>query len=426
MFATMKQIFKSENKDLRRRIYFTLFCLFIFKLGTTIIVPGVDAKLLGSNLGFLELINAMGGGALEKFSIFALGVMPYITASIIIQLLQMDIVPYLTELSKQGQVGRNKINQITRVTGIILAFIQGYLFSFAFIQNGTPLQYMEFALILTAGTAFLLWIGDQITKKGVGNGTSLIIMAGIIATMPSMFVDAYNGFVTGGDLQQTLFGITKFILFVAMYLAIVIAVVFEQSAERRIPIQYANQSGAGIGGNKSYIPFKLNSASVIPVIFASAIISVPGLIAQLIKNESMTLFVQKWLSFQTGTGFVLYIVLIIAFTYFYTYLQLKPKELAENLQKNGGYIPGVHPGDDTVKYISKTLNRITLVGAICLAVIAGLPIVFGMFSILPASVSIGGTGLLIVVGVALETYRQVESKLISRNYTSSRGRRRRR
>ncbi len=426
MFATMKQIFKPENKDLRRRIYFTLFCLFIFKLGTTIIVPGVDAKLLRSNLGFLELINAMGGGALEKFSIFALGVMPYITASIIIQLLQMDIVPYLTELSKQGQTGRNKLNQITRVAGIALAFIQGYLFSFAFIQNGTSLQYMEFALILTAGTAFLLWIGDQITKKGVGNGTSLIIMAGIIATMPSMFVDAYNGFVTGGDLQQTLFGITKFILFVVMYLAIVIAVVFEQSAERRIPIQYANQSGAGIGGNKSYIPFKLNSASVIPVIFASAIISVPGLIAQLIKNESMTLFVEKWLSFQTGTGFVLYIVLIIAFTYFYTYLQLKPKELAENLQKNGGYIPGVHPGDDTVKYISKTLNRITLVGALCLAVIAGLPIVFGMFSNLPTSVSIGGTGLLIVVGVALETYRQVESKLISRNYTGSRGRRRRR
>lgn len=426
MFATMKQIFKPENKDLRRRIYFTLFCLFIFKLGTTIIVPGVDAKLLRSNLGFLELINAMGGGALEKFSIFALGVMPYITASIIIQLLQMDIVPYLTELSKQGQTGRNKLNQITRVAGIALAFIQGYLFSFAFIQNGTSLQYMEFALILTAGTAFLLWIGDQITKKGVGNGTSLIIMAGIIATMPSMFVDAYNGFVTGGDLQQTLFGITKFILFVVMYLAIVIAVVFEQSAERRIPIQYANQSGAGIGGNKSYIPFKLNSASVIPVIFASAIISVPGLIAQLIKNESMTLFVEKWLSFQTGTGFALYIILIIAFTYFYTYLQLKPKELAENLQKNGGYIPGVHPGDDTVKYISKTLNRITLVGALCLAVIAGLPIVFGMFSNLPTSVSIGGTGLLIVVGVALETYRQVESKLISRNYTGSRGRRRRR
>lgn len=426
MFATMKQIFKPENKDLRKRIYFTLFCLFIFKLGTTIIVPGVDSKLLGSNLGFLELINAMGGGALEKFSIFALGVMPYITASIIIQLLQMDIIPYLAELSKQGQVGRNKINQITRVTGIVLAFIQGYLFSFAFIKGGTPLQYMEFATVLTAGTALVLWIGDQITKKGVGNGISLIIMAGIIATMPSMFVDAFNGFVTGGTLQQTLFGITKFALFVAMYLAIVIAVVFEQSAERRIPIQYANQSGAGVGANKSYIPFKLNSASVIPVIFASAIISVPGLIAQFLKNEQMTLFVQKWLSFQTGTGFALYVVLIVAFAYFYTYLQLKPKELAENLQQNGGYIPGVHPGDDTVKYISRTLNRITLVGAICLAIIAGLPIVFGMFSNLPTSVTIGGTGLLIVVGVALETYRQVESQLISRNYTSSRGRRRRR
>lgn len=426
MFATMKQIFKSENKDLRRRIYFTLFCLFIFKLGTTIIVPGVDSGLLDSNLGFLELMNAMGGGALERFSIFALGVMPYITASIIIQLLQMDIIPYLTELSKQGQVGRNKLNQITRVVGIILAFIQGYLFSFAFIQDGTSLEYMEFALILTAGTAFLLWLGDQITKKGVGNGTSLIIMAGIIATMPSMFVDAYNSFVTGGTLQQTLLGVTEFVLFVIMYLAIIIAVVFEQSAERRIPIQYANHSGAGIGGNKSYIPFKLNSASVMPVIFASAIISVPGLIAQFVQNEQMTLFVEKWLSFQTGTGFALYIILIIAFTYFYTYLQLKPKELSENLQKNGGYIPGVHPGDDTAKYISKTLNRITLVGALCLAFIAGLPIVFGMFSNLPTSVSIGGTGLLIVVGVALETYRQVESKLISRNYTSSRGRRRRR
>lgn len=165
MFATMKQIFKSENKDLRRRIYFTLFCLFIFKLGTTIIVPGVDSGLLDSNLGFLELMNAMGGGALERFSIFALGVMPYITASIIIQLLQMDIIPYLTELSKQGQVGRNKLNQITRVVGIILAFIQGYLFSFAFIQDGTSLEYMEFALILTAGTAFLLWLVTRSPKK---------------------------------------------------------------------------------------------------------------------------------------------------------------------------------------------------------------------------------------------------------------------
>ena len=422
--STIKQIFSPKNRDLLKSIIFTLVALFIFKLGTSITVPG--AKIATNNLSFFEILNAMSGGAFEHASIFALSVTPYITAQIIIQLLSMDIVPYLADLSKQGGVGRRKLNQITRVVGIILAFVQGYMYSFAYISNGSAMDYMLYALILTAGTALLMWIGDQITIKGLGNGMSLIIMAGIIATMPSMFVDAYNGFVSGGTLQQTLFGITKFVLFVIMYLAIVIAVVFEQSAERRIPIQYANQSGAGIGGNKSYIPFKLNSASVIPVIFASAIVSVPGLIAQLLKNEQMTLFVQKWLSFQTGTGFVLYIVLIIAFTYFYTYLQLKPNELAENLQKNGGYIPGVHPGDDTVKYISKTLNRITLVGAICLAFIAGLPIVFGMFSNLPTSVSIGGTGLLIVVGVALETYRQVESQLISRNYTSSRGRRRRR
>ncbi len=187
MFANMKQIFNPKNKDLQKRILFTLFALFIFKVGTTIIVPGIDREALGTNnLGFLGLINAMGGGAMEKFSIFSLGVMPYITASIIIQLLQMDIIPYFSELAKQGGVGRNKLNQITRVLGIVLAFVQGYMFSFAIIKNGTVLEYMEFATVLTAGTAFLLWLGDQITLKGIGNGISMIIMAGIIASLPSM------------------------------------------------------------------------------------------------------------------------------------------------------------------------------------------------------------------------------------------------
>jgi len=191
MFATVKQIFNPKNKDLRKSILFTFVVLFIFKLGTAIIVPGIDKEALTGNLGFLEIMNAMGGGAMEKFSIFALGVMPYITASIIIQLLSMDIIPYLSDLSKQGQVGRNKLNQITRVLGIILAFIQGYMYSFTYVQGGSPIDYMQFSLILTAGTAFLLWLGDQITAKGVGNGISLIIMAGIIATLPTMFVDAW-------------------------------------------------------------------------------------------------------------------------------------------------------------------------------------------------------------------------------------------
>lgn len=424
MFASIKQIFNRKNKDLQKKILFTFLILFLFKIGTAIIVPGVDKSALDtSKLGFLGLINAMGGGAMEKFSILALGVMPYITASIVIQLLQMDIVPYLAELSKQGQTGRSKLNQITRVLGIVLAFFQGYLMSFAFIKNGTVIDYMEFATVLTAGTAFLLWLGDQITAKGIGNGISLIIMAGIIASLPTMFIEAYNGLVVFGTVQQTLLGIVKFLIFVILYVAVIIGVIYEECAERRIPIQYANKSTNSIKGNQNYIPFKLNSAGVIPVIFASAIISIPGLIAQFAKSEGIALFVNKYLTYTTPTGFILYIILIIVFAYFYTFLQLKPKELAENLQKNGGFIPGVRPGDETVKYVSKVLKRITLAGAVFLAVIAALPILFGMFSGLPTSVSIGGTGLLIVVGVALETYKQIESQVSTRTYSKGRKRR---
>lgn len=425
MFANMKQILNPKNRDLQKRILFTLFALFIFKLGTTIIVPGIDRDALGTNnLGFLGLINAMGGGAMEKFSIFSLGVVPYITATIIIQLLQMDIIPYFSELAKQGQVGRNKLNQITRVIGILLAFVQGYMFSFAIIQNGTILEYMEFATVLTAGTAFLLWLGDQITQKGVGNGISMIIMAGIIASLPAMFMDAWSAMVTTGSTQQMILGIASFIVFVLVYVAIVIGVVFVEITERRIPIQYANKT-TSVGANGSYIPFKLNSAGVMPVIFSSAIISAPSLIAQVINNDGFTLFVNKWLSFESLTGFVLYIIMILIFTFFYTQFQLKPKELSENLQKNGGFIPGIRPGEETVSFISRTLNRITVVGASSLAILAALPIIFRLFSNLPTSVTIGGTGLLIVVGVALETWKQLESQLVTRTYTTrSRGRRR--
>lgn len=420
MFATIKQVFNPKNKELQKRILFTFVALFIFKLGTVIMVPGVDPSVLGGNLGFLELINAMGGGAMEKFSIFALGVMPYITASIIMQLLQMDIVPYLTELSKQGHTGRMKLNRITRVVGIAIAFIQGYVFSMAIIKNGTPLQYMEITVILTAGTALLLWIGDQITKKGVGNGISLIIMAGIIASMPSMFKDAYNGLVTTGSTQSLFLGITTFILFVIIYLAIIIGIIFEQLAERRIPVQYANKSTNSYGGKLNYMPFKLNSAGVIPVIFASTIVSIPGLIAGVIKNDEIKVFINQWLTFDSVTGCILYALLVIGFTYFYAFLQLKPKELAENLQKGGGYVPGIRPGEETVNYITKVINRITFVGALFLAIIATLPIVFSAVSNLPTSVKIGGTGLLIVVGVALESYKQIESHLVSKNYRRDR------
>jgi preprotein translocase subunit SecY len=420
MFATVKQIFNRKNKDLQKKILFTLAALFIFKLGTAIIVPGVDNTSLG-NLGFLELLNTMGGGAMEKFSIFALGVMPYITASIIIQLLSMDIIPYLTELTKQGISGRTKINQITRVIGIILAFVQGYIYSFAFVSDGAPLQYLEYAVILTAGTAFLLWLGDQITAKGIGNGISLIIMAGILASLPNMFYTAFITLVdTTASVQAISLGVVMFILFVIVYVSIVLGIVYEETAERRVPIQYANKSANSYGGKQSYIPFRLNSAGVIPVIFASAIISIPSILASFINNDSITLFINKWIVMTTPTGLILYILCIFGFAYFYTFIQLKPNELADNLNKNGGYIPGVRPGDETVSYISTVIKKITFVGATALAIIAALPVLFGLFSNMPTSVQIGGTGLLIVVGVALETYKQIESQLISRNYTRGR------
>ena len=410
MFKKIKQFFGPENKDLRKKVWFTFAMLFIFKLGTAVVVPGVDANL---NVGFLELLNVLGGGAMENFSIFALGVTPYITASIIMQLLQMDIIPYFADLAKQGQTDRNKINQITRVLGIVLAFVQGYMFSFAFIQDGTVTEYLEVSLVLTAGTSLLLWIGDQITKKGLGNGTSMIIMAGILASTPYMFTQAFEGLVT---VEAGTMGVVKFVLFIILYLAIVLGVLFVQLAERRIPIQYANKSDNVFSNKKTYMPFKLNSAGVVPVIFASALISAPALIAQFSKNEDWMIFVNRYLSLTSVTGFLLFVIFIVAFSFFYTFIVIKPKEMAENLQKSGGYIPGIRPGEETIKYVSKVLIRLTVVGSIFLAVIAGLPYVFSMVSDLPSTVSIGGTGLLIVVGVILEIYKQLESSLISRSY----------
>lgn len=416
--STIKQIFSPKNRDLLKSIIFTLVALFIFKLGTSITVPG--AKIATNNLSFFEILNAMSGGAFEHASIFALSVTPYITAQIIIQLLSMDIVPYLADLSKQGGVGRRKLNQITRVVGIILAFVQGYMYSFAYISNGSAMDYMLYALILTAGTALLMWIGDQITIKGLGNGMSLIIMAGIINVLPSMFVNLWTELIPDGFI-----GILLFALFILVFLVVIVGVIYVESAERRIPIQYANKSTSSME-SQNYIPFKLNSAGVIPVIFASAIMSIPQIIANFVNNKTFTLIVSKYINYTTNTGLLIYIALIILFTYFYTFMQLKPKEMAENLNKNGGYIPGVRPGKETTKYVSKVLKRITIVGGVFLAVLAALPILLGKISSLSNIISISGTGLLIVVGVALESYKQLESRLISRTYENGRKSRRHR
>ena len=414
MLSNLKLIFSPTNKDIRKRIGFTLICLLIFIVGTTIPVPGVTSL---KDVDFGDLANAISGGSLRQFSIFALGVMPYISATIITSLLQMDIIPYFTELRDSGPAGRQKINQINRYLGIGIAFIEGFGMSFALVQNATAADYLRITIILTAGTAFLLWLGDQMTQKGVGNGISLLIMAGILATIPKTFVDTFNTLIV--DNSSLFLGIIEFIVFLIIYIGIIVLVVFVQESERRIPIQYSNQTNSSYGAKQNYIPFKLNSANVMPVIFASVIFTVPTFIAGLMKSENgFVTFVKKYVTYTSPTGFVVYIVLIFAFSFFYTFIQVNPEELSKNLSRNGGYIPGVRPGKETITYIKTVLGRITLIGALFIALIAGLPIVFSSFisTNLPSSVSIGGTSILIVVGVALETCRGLESSLVNRSY----------
>ena len=421
MFALLKQIKAPTNKDLRKRIYFTLGALLIFIVGTNIRVPVSQTKNLTDNLGFLELLNAMGGGALKNFSILALGVSPYITASIVIQLLQMDIIPYFTELSKEGPVGRRKLNQITRYIGIAFAFLQGYAFSYAFMGNASSLDYLYVAVVLTAGTAFSLWLGDQITQKGVGNGISLMIMAGIIATLPNTFITAFNELVLNSSVLYL--GILKFVGFVLAYFLIIIGVIYVSEAERRVPLQYANRTTGSYGSEQSFLPIKLNTASVMPVIFASSLLAIPSTIAAFVNNQGFKNFVENYLSYNKPVGLVIYIILIFLFGYFYTFLQLKPSDVADNLKKNGGYIPGVRPGDETAKHVKFVLSRITVTGTILLIILAIIPIIVQNLTGLSSAGAIGGTGILIVVGVALETYKQLEGSLATRTYKKTRGRR---
>lgn len=413
MFSNLKQLFNRSNKDLRKRIYFTLFCLAIFSFGSTITVPW--ASTVYEELGFLEIFNLMTGGGLKAFSIFALGVTPYITAQIITQLLQMDIIPYFKELKEQGYTGKQKINKITRWLGVIFAMVQGFIFTIAYSGASDWLTILKTTVVLTAGTCLLLWIGDQITKHGIGNGLSLLIMAGILQSLPSVFVTAFQELVLAGSFSKAI-GSIIFASFVIVYLVIIVGMVWIQLAERRIPIQYANRTNSAYGGHQNFLPIKINAAGVIPVIFASTLITIPVTIVNLIKNQTAIDFVNKYIVNTSLTGFVLYVALIFFFGYFYTFLQMNPEEMSKNLSKSGAYIPGVRPGNDTIEYVSNVLSRLTIVGSLFLVIIAGLPIVFSNFSGLPSSVTIGGTGLLIVVGVAIETYKQLESSLISRSH----------
>jgi preprotein translocase subunit SecY len=365
----------------------------------------------------------MSGGGLRNFSIFGLGVSPYITASIITQLLQMDIIPYFKDLKDQGYVGRQKINKINRYLGIIIAFFQAYVLCLFYMGDLSIADKLQTALIMTAGTAFCLWMGDQITNKGLGNGQSMLIMAGIVLSMPSIFKNAFAGFITSGTYATGL-GILFFSLFILVYLLIIVGIIWVQLAERRIPIQYANRSTSAYGAQQSFLPIKLNSAGVIPVIFASIVTTIPVTIAQLFGNTTVVDFINKYIVYTSPTGFVLYIILILFFGYFYTFLVMNPEEMSKNLNERGGYIPGVRPGTDTSNYISNSMSKLTLVGDIFLAILAAIPIIFTLVftSDSLSSVTIGGTGILIVVGVAIETYKQLESSLISRSYSAKRKR----
>ena len=414
--------------EIRRKILFTLLMLIVFRIGTFIPVPYVNAEILAAQdqLSVFGVLNTFGGGALKNFSILAMGIMPYITASIIIQLLQMDVVPKFTEWSKQGEVGRRKLAQFTRYFTIVLGFIQAFGMSYGFnnmaggllIEKTGISTYLIIAIVLTAGTSFLMWLGEQITSKGVGNGISIIIFAGIVAGIPTMVNQVVaQQFANAGD--QIFIRIITVLLIVIAIIAIIVGVIFFQEALRKIPIQYAKRVVAGrnpVGGQSTHLPLKVNAAGVIPVIFAVSFIVTPRTIASFFQQNDVTLWIQKIFDYTHPIGMVIYAVLIIAFTYFYAFIQVNPEKVAENLKKQGGYIPGIRPGINTEKYLTRTLYRLTFVGAIFLTVIAILPVVFSKVAGLPQSVQIGGTSLLIVIGVALETMKQLEAQLVKRHY----------
>lgn len=427
MFTFLKNTFAS--KEIRSRIFFTLFIFAVFRLGSHIVVPGVNASVMQSIInsnagGVLGLLNTFGGGALAKFSIFALGVSPYITASIIIQLLQMDIIPKFTEWAKQGEVGRRKLNQATTYTGIVLGFIQAYGLALGFnqysrlglIKNPNMQTYLMIALVLTAGTMFLVWLGEQITRNGIGNGVSMIIFAGIVAEVPKQFYTYFETYLKdAGDLftrNLLLLGLVILVLVV-----LIVIVVLMERAQLRIPIHYSKKaSGAK---HTAHLPLKINSAGVIPVIFASSVITTPSTILGFMNfgaEGGWKAVLMNILNLQHWYGAIFYTVLLILFSYFYSLIQVNPEKVAENLQKSGGYIPSIRPGKDTDSFLTRTINRLSGLGSLYLTLIAVLPIVGGLLWNIPSNIALSGTSLLIVVGVAIETAKQIEGRMAKRRY----------
>lgn len=426
MLNFFKEVFKKG--ELRRKVVFTLGILFVFRLGAGIVIPYIDTSAITSaatSSGIFGIMNMLGGGTLEKFSLFSLGVSPYITSSIIIELLSMDVIPALAQWNKEGNTGKKKKDKVTRVLTLALAIIQGGSLTYAFdkgysiLASSSIWTYVYVVIVMAAGSMFTMWLGDQITIKGVGNGTSLLIFTGIVANLPNSFISSFKSMVTFGSTYKTATSLAWYILFVIVYLAIVVFVVFEEGAIRKIPIIYATNTQTVMHTKESTnLPIKINSSSVIPVIFAASVLAAPRTIISFMKSTSTTKMIDNILNYQKPIGFVLYIVMIILFTFFYSNLQIDAKKISEDLKKSGGAIPGVRTGDDTKKYIGTVLNRVTVVGSLFLAIIASIPIIAPEIWKMTSNnaLSLGGTGLIIVTGVALETVRAIKSMLIRREY----------
>jgi preprotein translocase subunit SecY len=416
--------------ELKRKIFITLALLFVYRIGVHVPTPGIDAAALASFFAaasgtLFSMFNMFSGGALERLSIFALGIMPYISASIIIQLMTV-VVPHLAQLKKEGESGRKKMTQYTRYGTVVLSIIQGFGISVGLESMTSPAGVpivmdpgWGFRLItiitLTAGTAFIMWLGEQITERGIGNGISLIIFAGIVAAMPSAIGNTLR-LMTTGEM-----GIFSIIILLVIMVAVVAFIIFMEQAQRRIPVHYAKRvvGRKMYGGQTSHLPLKINTAGVIPPIFASSIIMFPATIAQF---GTLPILQTIAAMFSPGTiwYYGLYVGFIIFFCFFYTAVQFNPDDVADNMKKNGGYIPGIRPGKRTSEYIDKVLTRITLGGAVYVSAVCVLPtMLMDKFNV---PFFFGGTALLIVVGVSIDTISQIESHLITGNYDGFLGR----
>ena len=413
MLAGLSNIF--QIRELKDKLVFTLAMFVIFRVGTHIPVPGVNPMVieqLFNNGNLFGLLDLFSGGALSKFSIFAMSITPYINSSIIMQLLTV-VIPTLEKWSKDGEEGRKKINATTRYGAIVLGFLQALGMAYGLreaINNPTPASIFIIALTLTAGTALLMWIGEQITSKGIGNGISLIIFAGIVSRVPDGISTIYQYLMAG---TIGFFSVAAFIL---MAVAMIVFVIAISQGTRKIPVQYAKRivGRKMYGGHSTYLPLKVNQAGVIPVIFASSVLMFPITIAQLVKVEWVKK-IAEWFAWGTPLQTTIYVILIIFFTYFYTAVTVNVPDMAENMKKQGGFIPGLRPGAPTAEYLDRILTRITLSGALFLALIAIMPNLIAWVTGIQG-VYFGGTALLIIVGVALDTMKQIESLVLMRHY----------